>query len=66
MHFVVINFSDFTITCSIFSKMCDELNIIGYNILAKMGQLDGFKGTVVWCAYKPLSISIGTVSMVCI
>ena len=26
-----IDFSDFAITCSIYSKMCDEFNIRGYN-----------------------------------
>ena len=28
-----INFSDFSITCSIYAKMCDEFNISGYNFL---------------------------------
>ena len=26
-----INFSDFAITCSIYSNMCDKFNISGYN-----------------------------------
>ena len=28
---VGINFSDFAITSSIYSRMCDEFNISGYN-----------------------------------
>ena len=31
MDLVGTNFSDFAITCSIYSKMCDEFNISGYN-----------------------------------
>ena len=37
MDLAGINFSDFATTCSInYSKMCDEFNISGYNILAKI------------------------------
>ena len=39
MDLVGINFSDFAITCSINSKMCDKFNISMLNFfLAKMGQ----------------------------
>ena len=31
MDLAGIDFSDFSITCSIYSKMCNEFNISGYN-----------------------------------
>ena len=37
-----INFSDFEITYSIYSKMCDEYNISGYKFLAKIGNFSNF------------------------
>ena len=32
-----INFSDFVITCSIYSKVCDVFNISGYTFQRKWG-----------------------------
>ena len=42
MYLAGINFSDFAITFSIYSKMCNEFNISGYNFLVKMGQFANF------------------------
>ena len=40
MDLAGINFSDFAIACSIYSKMCDEIS--GYNFVEKMGQFANF------------------------
>ena len=36
MDLAGINFSDFSINCSIYSKMCNEFNISGKIFLVKM------------------------------